>query len=287
MTEFAMYSGFSEKICAEGVEEAAKYARKMGFSAVEFLADFFFGQLNAVPDVEAALEARKVLDKYKLPVACYSVAVNLWNNAEAEKLLMEQIDVAHTLGAPYLHHTLLPWLVLDQDSPSFEDAVRDVVERAVRVADYAKTKGMMCIYEDQGYYVNGVRGFRVFFEEMKKRCDNVGVCGDLGNILFVNERPEEFLREFIRDVRHVHVKDYLRKCGNTSPGRYWSSAKGNCWLRDTMVGSGVVDFETSLRILKEGGYQGRFALENGHPEPYEEGVLQAMELVGKLWETES
>ncbi|MBO5070255.1 MAG: sugar phosphate isomerase/epimerase [Roseburia sp.] len=284
--DFSMYAGFTQKIRNDGMEEAAKYARRLKFSSVEVIADFYFDSVNAIPTVEAAGEAKKVLDQYGLPVACYSVGINLWNRTDSEQILMEQIDIAHALGSPYLHHTLLPWLTLDENSPEPSGAIMHVVEIASRVADYAKTKGMCCIYEDQGYYVNGVGGYQFFYDEMKKRCENIGVCGDLGNILFVNEKPEAFLRAFANEIKHVHVKDYLWKCGAVSPGRYWMKAKGDSWLRDTMVGSGVIDFAACMQILKDAGYSGRFALENVHPEPYEEGVRQAMELVERLYAPE-
>ena len=105
----------------------------------------------------------------------------------------------------------------------------------------------------------------------------------MGNILYVNEMPEPFLKAFIEDICHVHVKDYLWKKGLVSPGMYWNRGKADSWLRETMVGSGVVDFEACMKILKEAGYEGAFALELNHPEPYEAGVQQAMEYLRRYW----
>ena len=289
--KFAMYMGFSEYVMENGFENAAAYAKRHGFSAVEMLA---LKKNTPVPDVETAKRARAILDEHGLKVACHSAGANLWDNnskhpsgfkiSEAdEQFLMEQVEIAATLGSPYLHHTLLPWLTLPADAPGYEEAIETVVEAAVRVADYAASFGITCIYEDQGRYVNGVEGFYGFFSKMKKRCKNVGICGDLGNILFVNETPEVFLKTYIEDICHVHVKDYLWKKASISPGTYWLRAKDNSWLRDTMIGSGVVDFEACMKLLKDAGYQGHFSLEIEHPEPYEEGVQQAFEYLKRFW----
>lgn len=275
--QFAMYSRFSGYVNQHGIEAAARYAKDLGFSGVEFFADAFGVDSDPVSTVEEAKHAKEVLDQYNLSVECYSVYAFLLDRPEQEEFLMKHVELAAALGSPYFHHTLLPGRI-----PSYEDAVDKVVEAAGRIADYAKTLGITCIYEDQGFYVNGIDGFKVFWDKMKKRSDNVGICGDLGNIQFVNEPAETFLEAYADDIRHVHVKDYLKKTAKESPGRYWIKTQNDIWLRDTMIGSGVVNFEACMKVLKKIGYKGKFALENGHPEPYEEGVKQAMEYLRRF-----
>jgi len=76
----------------------------------------------------------------------------------------------------------------------------------------------------------------------------------------------------------VHVKDYRRiavpeegvKCYPTRDGAY---------LRETVVGEGDVNFAEVMRLLCAAGYRGAFAMENTHPEPWEDGVRTAMELL--------
>lgn len=48
-------------------------------------------------------------------------------------------------------------------------------------------------------------------------------------------------------------------------------------------GHGVIDVEACMKILKDAGYNGAFALEISHPEPYEKGVEQAMEYLKRYW----
>ena len=56
-------------------------------------------------------------------------------------------------------------------------AIDAAVAAAERIANHAEKFGITCIYEDQGYYVNGVEGVGVFYREIKKHCKNVGVWG--------------------------------------------------------------------------------------------------------------
>ena len=281
-----MYSKFSERVLQYGIENTAEYAAQLRFSSVEYFVDAFCEESNPILSVEKAKEVKEVLDRFNLPVVCCSVYADLWNNPEGEKFLMKQVEIAATLGSPYFHHTLLSWIELPEDAPDYEEGIKDAVEAAVRIAKYADTFGITCIYEDQGYYVNGVEGFKGFWNEMKKRCRNVGICGDMGNILFVNEKPQDFLKAYIKDICHIHVKDYLWKKGTEKPGRYWLKTKDGSWLCDTIIGDGVVDVDSCMDILKNAGYEGYFALENSHPEPYEEGVKQAMMSLEKCWEAE-
>ena len=190
--KFTMYYGFTDNVLSMGIEKASETALRLGFSSVEMFANLVSGETNSIEDVKTAKRVRKVLEQYNLPLACYSVYVNLWRNPEGEKELIKQLEIAAELGSPYFHHTLLPWLTLSDSRPDHQEALEEAVEAAARIATYADALGVTCIYEDQGYYVNGIEGFRGFWEEMKKYSNNIGICGDLGNILFVNEKPEDF-----------------------------------------------------------------------------------------------
>lgn len=279
---FTMYAGFADKVKKEGIEKAAEYAAKLGFSSVEVFSNCMVEGDLAFLDVESAKKARDVLARYGLTVSCYSAYMSAWQNEESVQRAMKMVEIAGALGSPYFHHTLLTWLELPEEAPGFEEGISAALLVAERIANHAKKFGITCLYEDQGHYVNGVEGFGIFFHEMKKRCENVGVCGDFGNIMFENERPEDFLKAYAEDICHVHVKDYLRKEADETPGMYWIRAKGNNWLRETMVGHGTIDIGACMKVLREAGYKGAYALELGHPEPFEKGVVQAMECLKSL-----
>ncbi len=281
--DFTMYAGFSHMIGQVGIDKAAEYAKDLGFTSVELLSDCYNKQPDVISDVTAAKKASAILKQKELTPICYSVYANLWKDEDALRHILHLVEIAAALEIPYFHHTVLPGTSVATDAPKFEEAIEGAVIAAEQIAKHAEKFGIMCLYEDQGEYVNGVEGFGAFYREMKRCCSNVGVCGDMGNILFVNEKPEDFFAAYAKDICHVHIKDYLQKEMETPLGRYWYSTQNGIWIRETMVGDGVVNLEACMKILKEAGYQGAFALENGHIEPYEIGVRQAMEYAKRFW----
>ncbi len=281
--QFTMYSRFIPTLAKLGAAATADYAANLGFSSVEVLETTSPGHPSVIPDRETAENIRKIFAERGLTVACYSVGTCLYRSPEAEESLKYQAEIAAALGCPFLHHTLLPWLKRTGDLPSFDEALEITADAAARVAKYAEPLGVTCLYEDQGLYANGVTGFGAFYREIKNRTANVGVCGDVGNVLFVDESPVPFFREFIGEIRHVHIKDYLYKTKTpVSPGMYWLETGGGNWVRDTMIGHGDLDIAGCMEILKNAGYTGALAFENEHPEPYEAGVKQGMDCLKRF-----
>ncbi|MBR6789554.1 MAG: sugar phosphate isomerase/epimerase [Oscillospiraceae bacterium] len=277
--KFTFYTNFTEMVKEKGIEAAAEYAEKMGFSSVEILE---MDRPTLFSSLDEAKKAREVLAAHGLTMACYSVGITLYNAPEMEEALMRHAEFAAALGSPFLHHTLILSLAMKEGMPSFEDGIAYVTDAAERVANYAKTLGITCIYEDQGMYANGIEGFGAFYNELKRRCDNVGVCGDVGNSYFVDVESDAFFEAFADDIVHVHIKDYIRKFGDTAPGSDWYRTRGGNWLRDTTVGSGCVNFPAIMATLKRIGYTGPLALELCHPEPFDYGVKQAMDYLSRL-----
>ena len=281
--QFTMYSRFNPILAKLGAQATADYAANLGFSSVEVLEVTSTGHPSVIPDRETAKTVRQALAERGLTVACYSVGTCIYRSPEAEESLKYQAEIAAELGSPFLHHTLLPWLKKTADLPSFDEALEITADAAARVAKHAAPLGITCLYEDQGLYANGVTGFGTFYREIKNRAQNVGVCGDVGNVLFVDESPVPFFREFIGEIRHVHIKDYLYKTNTTSsPGMYWLETGHGNWVRDTMIGHGDLDIAGCMNILKEAGYNGALAFENEHPEPYEAGVKQGMDYLKRF-----
>ena len=281
--QFTMYSRFIPTLAKLGAEATADYAINLGFSSVEVLEVTSPGHPSVIPDRETAKKIRRIFHERGLTVACYSVGTCIYRSPEAEESLRYQAEIAAELGSPFLHHTLVPWLKLPENAPTFDEALENVADAAARIAEYAAPLGVTCLYEDQGLYANGVDGFGRFYREIKKRTNNVGVCGDVGNVLFVDESPVPFFREFIGEIRHVHIKDYLYKTDTVvSPGMYWLGTGHGNWVRDTMIGHGDLDIAGCMKILKDAGYTGALAFENEHPEPYEAGVKQGMEYLKRF-----
>ena len=280
---FSMYANFYKSVQAHGIDAAADQAVSLGFSSVEFFDFVSPTWVKTVPDRETAEQMRRALEARSLSVACYSVAVNLYEEGmtpdtvtEAERALMHYAEMSAALGSPYLHQTLLLGLPR-LPNLSIEDALDAILPAVVRVARYARSLGVTCIYEDQGEYFNGVEGFGTFFRAIKRECPWVGVCGDVGNVLFVDESPVEFFRTYAKDMLHVHIKDYIK--AETPDGTDgWAVSLGGTYLKNWIIGEGCVNVRACLEILRDVGYRGAIALENGHEPDFSEGCRIAMQL---------
>ena len=270
-------------LAEKGLDATAAWAQENGFSAVEFL------QLNAenwhsgVENVPHAKQVRKTLLAYGLTTACYSVGVNLLNGTEAVELLKRHAELAAELGSPFLHHTLIDSLVLPENAPTFKETFPKVLDAATEVADYCQALGLTCLYEEQGLYFNGKKNLGRFFKEMKKRSKNVGICGDFGNILFVDEAPESFLKAFKKDIRHVHLKDYVTALSveERTDKDAWLKTKGGVYLKDVPLGDGVIHLQKCFDLLRSVEYDGFFSLEIVEPIRNDS---PAMEIAKKLFE---
>lgn len=284
--KFAFYSRFETMLPSLGIQKTAEYVRARGLNAVEFYCDAV-ADVSAIKSVEEAKEVKRVLDAYGLPLVCVSCAYDAVACPDAVKTMQKTIEITSALGSPFLHHTLLIHPAKGKTEDEIYREIDLAADAAVKIADAAKEYGITCLYEDQGGYVNGHEKFGRFFEKVKSRAGNAGVCFDVGNILYADEEPEEFLPYFAKDIRHVHVKDYLRKSVPVSPGKYWKPTKGGDFLRGTMIGHGVIDHPRVMALLREIGYDGYFALELDHPEPFEDGIAQALSYLPPLFEGET
>ena len=279
--KIAFYTGFAEKIQELGPAGAAEYALRLGFSGVELLASIQ-GGVDSLPDLNTARELHRALKERGLPMVCCSVYADLWHNPRAEELLLQKAEFAAELECPYLHHTLFPTYCPGPNDPPFEEALEKIADSAAHIAKHAEKLGVTCLYEDQGAYFNNIEGYGKLLQAVKGRSAAAGVCADFGNILFVEGQPQAFIEAFAADVRHVHVKDYLLKRAERTPGLHWLKGSTDLWLRETMVGSGAVDIPACMQQLKAAGYNGWYALELCHPEPFEDGVRQAMEYLARF-----
>lgn len=254
--KFANYAQFNEDRRIRGIEYAAEHTVELGFEAVEFL-----GLSNASGESSKAAE---LLSSLGLSVSCFSQGINLLDTtqctrAEHEEHLFRCADAAAELGSPYLHHTLVLPLALPSNAPTFEDIFHGIVNSAEKVANYCEKLGIVCLYEPQGMYFNGT-GLEIFYGEMKKRCGNVGICGDVGNSLFVDYSPNLVFEKFASDIKHIHLKDYYVYEAPRENVKNYKTLRGK-YLNDAELGAGAVDIPYCVQKLKEVGYVGDYAFE--------------------------
>lgn len=246
-------------------KQSVDFAVKNGLTAIEPSPAMELAE----PDVEAAREIAAYAEEKGVKIACFSMGANFLAGSYADTLarLKSYIDVAAALGSPLFHHTLATGPDPTRSRVAFKDVLELCVSAVRELYDYAEQLGVKCAYENQGFYVNGCDRYEAFLSAVGR---DVAVVADVGNILFVDEAPEAFVGRFAPLVAHVHVKDYFWKpAGGADPGEQWHHAtRGGNYLRDAIMGHGVVDFETIFRQLSAVGYDGCFSLEYcGYEEP--------------------
>ena len=238
--------------------EAVDYVKQLGVDAIEPYNRSEFETAS----VENAKKLREYAQEQGVAISCFSMMGNLALKDQKAEIarLKGFIDTAAAMGSPYFHHTLIPGLSFGGDGRSFKEYLNYVVPAARELYDYAEQQGVKCCYEDQGFVFNGVQRFDDLLGEMDRA---VGVVADLGNILFVGDTPEAFVARFASRIVHVHIKDYLQKDSRWSnPGEGWYISRDGGFLRGTVVGHGVVNFERVFTILNEVGYDGYFSIES-------------------------
>ena len=247
-------------------------AKADGFDAVEpYDTPDIYNDTNGI---ENAKKVREKMENLELSCSCFSMGINmLADPKEALRKLKKAVDVAYTLGSPYLHHTME--LALDYKGlPVYQTVEKTFADVSRAAAEYAGEKGMSCIYENQGFLINTVDRLGSLLEKINM--PNTGVCLDVGNSLFYDIEPEDYAGAFASLVKHVHVKDYLRK--KTYPGKDWFRTISGDYLFGAPIGHGVVDFEKIITILLKAGYDGYFSLEGGGiSEDPQKGVNRSME----------
>lgn len=243
--------------------ESVDLAVEQGFDAFEPY------PMKGLATIDDAKRLAEHAGKLGIPVSCFSMSSDLLSPdiASAVKQLKHYIDIAAVLRSPYFHHTLIPQLKpLRFGQADFERLLPLIVPAVRELCDYASERGVTCVYEDQGFVFNGVERFSRFWAELDRK--DAGIVADLGNILFVDETPEQFVGRFSGEIVHVHVKDYLLKSGEAmNPGKGWYMTRSGNFLRDTVIGHGAISFTQVFRILRAIGYDGYFSTEYAAPEP--------------------
>lgn len=263
MIGFSSYTMFRDAIRTHGLEFAAQQTAALGFDSVEFL-DILQSARPILPLLGNPERVSRILKEHQLSVACYTVAAQLRTDdpASIEEQMLRHIDFATAIGAPMVHHTLVPDLSLSLNAPTYDEVLERIFPLAERIAVACEQRGITCLYEPQGMYFNGIGGLGPFLERMQSNGHRVGICGDLGNSVFVDEAPETVLAHFANDIRHVHIKDLLVTDDPTDVKEQKAfRSRGGKWLCEVEPGRGSVHLAQCLTILKQINYQGKISFE--------------------------
>ena len=243
------------------VEQFIIYAKNDGCEGIEMLP---YGELYSDHGVEYAKRVREVHEREGIPCSCYSYGISYFPDPKrALEQMKTSVDIAFELGSPYFHHTF-QCALSQKDVPAeftvYPNSEKLFVDFGKEIAYYAGEKGLTCIYEDQGYYINTVERLGNLISKID--LPNTGVCLDIGNSLFYDTYPEVFAGAFAHLVKHVHVKDYIVNESSACPGIGWDASVSGKWLKNCLPGAGVVNMEKIFRILLSAGYDGFYSLEN-------------------------
>lgn len=226
------------------------------------LEGFCFMELTE-PDPDAARAIRSYADEKGVRFCCFSIFANLTGEAGVRTLekLKGFAQVAAILGSPYLHHTVIPecWNP-GKVLPDKEALLEQVLPRVREIFDYARSLGVLAVYEDQGFILNGVAGFREFLDRVDRP---VGIVADFGNILQSGETIEPFIRAFSDRIVHVHLKDYRLPEWDGNP-KATRTLDGRQTV-DVPLTQGCIDFAGGIRLLRQLGYRGCYAMEFSEP----------------------
>lgn len=230
-------------------------AERLGVGGVEFMN--FCDELKT-PDMNEAKKLASLAKERSLKIPCFSVAGDILTEPEvASDRIKAYTDICSELEIPLLHHTVAidytAWDIDDNERARRFDFCKTY---ALMLSDYAKSRGVTTVIEDQGFVFNGVKN-------CEKLCalsgDNIGIVADTGNIMFFDEKPADFIRAMDKRVLHAHVKDYYltkkpmgQKCYRTKLSNY---------LTDAPLGKGQADIKECMKAFSDIGYSGMYSLE--------------------------
>jgi sugar phosphate isomerase/epimerase len=274
--KFSNYTVFSLDFCRKGLEYAIEHTLKMGFDSIEHI-EFSDGQQLKLRSLAQAKSMKRELDANSLSVTCYSMVYDVFEKDQKSLFdnMLKNIEYAAELGSPYFHHTVIPWYDYSMKTFSYDSALKSVADLLEEIAKRCNEYGMICLYEPQGIYFNGVDGLSKLLCEMKDRGCDVGICGDTGNSLFVDCPPLDIFKEFRRDIRHVHIKDYY--FGEEREGKKEYTTLSGMNIYDSPIGDGAAEIDKCLGLIPS--YDGAMSFEI---DVDDETMKRAVDYVKKL-----
>ena len=254
--------------------DIVRSAIKHGVAGVELMN---FSDELKTPDMKVAKEIGALAKSNGLKLPCFSCGVNFAEDTRAKvENIKRYADICSELEIPYLHHTLILSLSRDALTKSIPELMDIAVECALEINDYSAKIGVQTVIEDQGFVVNGVERYAEF---MKRTGGKIGVLLDFGNIMFVDEKPEDFYAAF-PDVKQIHIKDYILSSAPVTEKSH-KTANGN-YLTNVAFGDGVIAMDKLAAMLKINGYNGYYSFE-GQPLDNDAEIDDLLEKIAKVF----
>lgn len=255
------------------LEETIDWAARNGAEVLELVpfAFRFFDPMTGKIDLEFIRRIKRRASDAGIALCNYSVLANLLQEGEAQEKeiasVCREADVAAELGLPFMRHDISSFRRSpNENTPAdFDRLLPRIIQAASRISEYAKTRGVMTLLENHGFFVNGCDRVERVLNGVKT--GNYGLLLDTGNFLCVDEDPSTAVVRLVDQCRMVHLKDFYvrqRDPGDSTQfdcGGRWFLSRGGKYLRGSILGQGDLDVLSALRALKRAGYDGPIAVE--------------------------
>ena len=131
-------------------------AAELGVGGVELMN--FCDELRT-PDMEQAKSLYTLIKSHGLKIPCFSVSADILLDPKgACDKIKAYTDICSALEIPLLHHTVaVDFTVWDIDDDERERRFDFCKDYAISLSDYAKSRGVTTVIEDQGFVFNGVK----------------------------------------------------------------------------------------------------------------------------------
>jgi sugar phosphate isomerase/epimerase len=248
----------------------ARMGVELGLDAIDVSILFFTDR-----SPPALARARREVEGEGMKLCMISTYPNYTHPDPAQRareadLARETVDVAAALGLHYVR------AIAGQAHPETgrEAGIAWAVEGLRQTVEHARGTGVEVVYENHDQA--GVMDYRdfsapqdVFLDIVQATADiDLGVNYDTGNAVALTPDALYLLDQVIDRVRTLHASD--------------TSAVGE-HISPTVIGTGLVPFETIFRRLRQAGWQGWISIEeaSGQGRP---AVEQAVRHVRQTWE---
>ena len=247
------------------LEQAIDWAAKNGAEVMELVpfAFRFDDPFTGAIDKDMIARVRRRAKDAGIELVNYSVLADLLKQGEEQEKeiarVCHEVDIAAELGLPRMRHDISAFRrPMDQNTQeAFDALLPQMVEAATRISEYAKTRGVMTLLENHGFFVNGCDRVERLLNAVTT--GNYGLLLDTGNIICVDEDPSAAAVR-PRTAANGAPEGFL--CAHPRPGDSTQFDCGGNWFRSAgqvparaILGQGDLDVYTAMKALKDAGYQ--------------------------------
>jgi sugar phosphate isomerase/epimerase len=262
--------------------DAIDKTKELGCDGVEFVLD------DTTPDGSTPREYALALTAHAkevgLEVPIYTTGANFFVKDPEQEVerICKHIDIASECGIPLLRHDITWSYYPEYDGvKTYQNVIEAVAPVISKVADYAKSKGVMTCSENHGRLMQDSNRMVELFNAVNNK--NYGFLCDIGNFGGVDEDCFTSVSRLMELIVHVHAKDCFTRSGMMyNPGRGYNLSRGGNYRRATVFGHGNVPTFQILNAIRASGYDGYVSLEFEGMEPPIEGVTIGTENLQRM-----